>query len=225
MRAAVMGSVLIVAVVALGSGTVCANPFVNFDFEQATVVPTGPQFVQASPAFPGWTARIGSSVISAVAYNYHGIGEAEVALYDQPDGPFNIPLLQGSYMAVMINSTTPAFTASLEQTGDVPADARSLHFLTSRTRPPPRVTLDGATLPLFQMSSDVVTEKAEWAADVGGFGGVTALLRFSTSPTLPYGYSFGLDDIRFSTEFAPEPNALALGAVCGFLMLRRKRTV
>ena len=37
-----------------------AAPFVNLDFEQSTVVPVGgdPRFIQAAPAFPGWTARL-----------------------------------------------------------------------------------------------------------------------------------------------------------------------
>jgi len=188
--------------------SVNAAPFVNLDFEQASVIPVGsdPRLIQAGPAFPGWTARLGSSTLSTVYHDFDGIGEGAVALYDHAANDLGIPLLQGQYMAALLNDITPALSASLEQVGDVPTGSRSLHFLTSRTLLPPLVTVNETTLPLTLLASNIHTETSEWGVDVTGFAGTAAALRFSTTRTgPPSGPIFGLDDVRFSPSPIPEP--------------------
>src|SRR5436190_1440681 len=84
------------------SRAAAAAPFTNLDFEQAIVPPgtPSPGTVSSSLAFPGWTVRIGNSAINSVYYDYDGIGEAAVALYDKPAEDLGIPLLQDKYDAL-----------------------------------------------------------------------------------------------------------------------------
>jgi hypothetical protein len=74
-------SVMLLALYVLVTPRASAAPFVNLDIEQATIPPgTLPGFVNASAAFPGWTARIGAVPASSVLYNEDGIGGPAVVL-------------------------------------------------------------------------------------------------------------------------------------------------
>jgi hypothetical protein len=109
----------LVVVLLLAASAAQASPFVNLDFEQANVPAGTGQFISTANAFPGWTARINNAALGGVYHDYDGIGEAAVALYDQPAFDLGIPLLQGSYAALLIgNGGFPPDVASLSQVGD-----------------------------------------------------------------------------------------------------------
>ena len=178
-----------------------ASPFVNLDFEQAVVPPgTGPA-VAASTAFPGWTPRIASLVQSEVYYNYPGIGEGCVVLYDQPLSIGGLPVLEGHFSVALISGGATE-EASLSQRGEIPVDARSLLFL-GPPRPPAVVAIDGNVLDLVSLPNEE-SSLPLWGADITRFAGSNVDLRLS-SVHPPNGNIAGIDSLRFSTQPVPEP--------------------
>jgi hypothetical protein len=201
-----------------------AAPFVNLDFEQATVVPVGIDFIQAAPAFPGWTPRIDSSTLSNVAYNYVGFGEPLVSLFDVPAPGIGLPLLQGQYMAALV-SRGGGFTtrASLTQTGDIPADALTLRMLADLQLGPPLVRINGIVIPMVLLTPQLF-EGSLYAGDVSAFAGSTVELQFQ-SPLPPLGRIAGFDDIRFSSVPIPEPANVVGTVAAGISLTRRRRAI
>lgn len=184
---------------AVSSHTVAA-PFVNLDFEQATIIPTQQPFINAAAAFPGWTARIGQTPVNNVAYDYWGIGEAVVALFDQPSETLGIPLLQGQFMPVLVHHSSLNLTASLEQSGDIPNESRSLQLICEFHRQAPDVTINGTPIPMSFFSEISGSDSAViYAGDISAFAGSTATLRFTSRNIEAF------DDVRFSPTVVPEP--------------------
>jgi hypothetical protein len=194
-------------------------PFINLDFEQATVVPVGGGFISATAAFPGWAARLnGSGALPSVWHN--SLGGNGIALWDIENSPsFTIPLLEGAYMAVLESTSDLGvnFDAALTQSGDIPAGTRSIRLLGVNTRGPARVTINGQAIPLISLG-EIAPRVVLYAGDVTAFAGQTVELGLhGPAPFFP----IAVDDVRFSVEQAPEPaSAAALLAIV--IVLRRQ---
>jgi len=111
---------------------------------------------------------------------------------------------------------------SLRQVGDVPTEAKSIHFLNYGFSEV-ELLINGSQVPLLFDGgfdhSQIHLINAE--ADISGYAGQTVELRFTTTDS----DLAGLDSIYFSNEPVPEPNVLALlgvGAVLLFWRFRRR---
>lgn len=185
-----------------------AAPFVNLDFEQATVSPPGQELINASLAFPGWTARIGDIVQTLVNYDNEGSGGAVVSLWDQP-APFqNIPLFQGFYMPILVTGPTISGqiqTTSLSQEGDIPLNAHSLTLLAQNGSGPPAVWMNAIPLSFQRVGGGQGThEAAIFAADVSMFAGEQVLLVVSSRAS-PFPRVSAFDKLTLSPDPVPEP--------------------
>jgi hypothetical protein len=197
-----------------------AAPFVNLNFEQATVVPSNEPFIDAAAAFPGWTGRFNDFVLSDVSYNTPGIGSPILALYDRPVTDLGIALLEGQYMALFVPGT-PQARVSLSQTGDVPSDALSIRFKTGAHLPPPSLYFNNEPLPIVRLGGGTISfEVATYGADVAAFAGSTVLLRLDSGSGSTLSQN-AVDDVTFSSIPIPEP--ISIMAIALVVLLRRAR--
>jgi hypothetical protein len=187
----------------------CASgaPFINLDFEQATVVPVSGGFISATAAFPGWAARLnGGGAHPSVRYN--SLGANGIALWDLDNSPtFTIPLAEGAYMAVLESYTDLGtyYDAALTQVGDIPIGTRSIRLLGVDTRGPARVTLGGQTIPLISLG-EIAPRVVLYAGDVTPFAGQTVELGLHGPASF---WPIAVDDVRFSAIPVPEPISAA----------------
>jgi len=190
-----------------------AAPFVNLNFEQATVPPGTPAgFVPASQAFPGWTPRIGNSVLSTVAFNETGIGEGEVVLFDMPLAiGGGVP--QGRFGACLITDLGFNVPASLSQVGDVPAGTKSLRLLADNFRPPPVVRINATDVPLVRLTPPGLFFPIEYGADITSFAGQTVDLAISSGLLGTTPLVIG-DAITLSATPIPEPQLNVATVLC-----------
>ncbi len=213
---------VVLLIVLMDCPIVRGAPFVNLNFEQATVPPGTQFFLNASLAFPGWTPRINDTVINTVYYNFTGAGEPAVVLYDTAFGAGGFPVLEGSYSTAYVSELSTPLVASLSQIGDVPMDARSLRLLAPQDRPPPRLFLQGTLVSLVRLSPPGSgNEPALYGADVTPLAGLNIELRLS-SLVPPFAGLSGADALSFSTVPIPEPSLTAVLGL-GLGMLRRWR--
>ena len=217
----------------LGQGT-----FQNLDFEMAAITAAPPGYIpfdayppiSAADALPYWTVREDSTVCTAV-------WGAPVALDET-----SVTLINGNYQASLQDvysiqlyayaDAPPGYfhSASISQTGVVPAGSHSIQFLMES--PPvaggvvqanPAVTLNGTAINLFPIarSGGVIT----MAGDISGFAGTTAEFTIdcagvSGGPFNLVENIFELDAIGFSSNGVPEPNTgtvVLLGCLCALL--------
>jgi hypothetical protein len=196
-----------------------AAPFVNLDFEQATVVPVGGGFIQAAAAFPGWTPRIGNSTTSNAAYNtLSHEGPPRVSLFDVPTV---VPVLQGQYMAALGSWAPFPEYSSLEQAGQVPADALTIRMLANWYLGPPVVRMNGVIVPMQSLTPSV-SNIGIFAGEISAFAGSTVLLQLSSGK--PPSQIVVFDAIEFSPLPIPEPTAavLTLGWTLRFFTRRSR---
>ena len=118
---------------------------------------------------------------------------------------------------------------SLAQTGDVPADAKSIRFLSYWA--PLQLEVNGSLAPVAYTQR--LSEPAwngnipvfDAVADISPYAGQTVELKFTTLLTPNYPGANGLDEIFFSDVAIPEPSTLALlllGALVLAARLRRR---
>jgi hypothetical protein len=202
-----------------------AAPFVNLDFEQASVPPGTGQTIDASLAFPGWTARLGSDILTQVYYDYQGEDNGLVALYDRSDPSALVPLLQGQYDAYL---RTQAFTlapASLAQIGDIPSGSKSIRILVEGFRESPDITLGNVPIPMTRVAGRGILQETDvYAGDISSFAGTTTELRIFSTTAAPGVGSNVIDDITFSPLEVPEPAQFVFSIILTFCFaLRRSR--
>lgn len=221
MRSCMIRPIFVVCVLLLSFGNrAMAAPFVNLDFEQATVVPVGGDFIQAGPAFPGWTPRIDGTPLTNVAYNYVGFGEPVVSLFDQPGDGIGLPLLEGRFMAVLVSRAGSATRGSLTQSGDVPSNSVTIRMLADLDFGPPLVRINGVVIPMVLLPPSF-TEGSLFAGEVSLFAGSLVALEF-LSPQPPLGRISGFDAVEFSPLPIPEPTH-ALATLAGLTLFQTGR--
>ncbi len=189
-----------------------AAPFQNLDFEQAIVSGSVPQVLPISQALPGWSGFLGANNQTDILYKITAIGSAGIRLGEAPT-----PFPPGDRFGVSVFSGGspdgfgPNVSSGLWQRGDVPTDAATLLFDSSAPLPNSsryRVAIEGVSLSLQPITEGV------WGADISGFAGQNAELRFEalfvTGDMFPQSF-FGFDNIRFSNvPLVPEPHTWAL---------------
>lgn len=203
-------------------------PFVNLDFEQAQVVfTTPPIYISAAAAFPGWQVLANGQPFDGGGYNYSGIGEPVMGLYDRPvSGILSQGPLQGLYTALPRRSSDGSVRVSLRQVGDVPPGTQTLRILGANRRPPPVVMLESQALQFVQTTTSPFPGgefPVEFAADIAQFSGAPGTRLEIISPPIGIDAFAFIDDIRFSPAPIPEPRSLALLISVPTLWLPRRR--
>ncbi|HEY9170864.1 MAG TPA: hypothetical protein VI136_01110 [Verrucomicrobiae bacterium] len=197
------------AIPALGQGS-----FQNLDFESAQlpVVPSGQPGADASvaSALPGWHVFIGTDEFSAVRHNNPTIGSAAITIL----GPDYGYTLQGSFTPVLQAGRAPSGTGlntsvAIAQSGFVPADARSMTFITGPFSHDFTVSFGANVLSCHLLSASSASRL--YGVDVSLLAGQFGELRFtSLIPALVPFNNLYLDQIGFSAQPIPEPDVLSL---------------
>ncbi len=197
-----------------------AAPFVNLDFEQATIVPHDPDFglLDWELAVPGWGHNTGSAT-EFVYYGSPHLGYDQLYLLTDSElgaGPLS---LEGRFSLLVQGGLTEEFgSAFITQTGDIPGGASSIRLLANWNPFEPKVFLDGAQIPLH--GTLLPGYQVLYVGDVTARAGTTAELK------IEYGIGEGgiVDSILFSTIPVPEPSAIMLAATafCGVVFWRRR---
>jgi len=185
-----------------------AQVFQNLDFESANVsnLPAGQfEFVSVADGLPGWSAYTGTNQLTQVGHNLITIGGADVGIWG-PDYGFGFPPLQGAYTAIL--QPGPFIgqgpSASIAQTGVIPASAKSMRFLASLAYTNDLiVTIGGQVAPVIPLGS------GSFGCDVSAVTGSVQEIEFTIAGTHGNDLNF-LDAISFSTEPVPEPSGLSL---------------
>lgn len=192
--------------------------FENMDFEAATVVPVPglPGLIVASNAVPRWEFNP-MPLEGLMFYNGVSLGGAMVTLlgpgWAQPE-----QILEGTY-SLKLNTFLfgQEYGAFLWQTGEIPAEAKSLIFYAAPD-PQLKITFSGERLDFVKLQSRGAYDA--FGADVARFAGQTGELRFATD-----GLAI-IDSIRFSTTVIPEPSPATIagiGIAVSLLCVRAKR--
>lgn len=202
---------------------VLADPFVNLDFESATLVRTPNAFAveyEAGPALPGWTLGGDSSTIFDVSQWFNQGRRPVVYMVTPNSGSGGISsLISGNYSISMPNYNSggirPVTAITLSQSGTVPIDAQSLNFyasigLTDGT-PAGAFTVYFAGNPLSLVELADQGAYKIYGADMSGFAGTSGELKFELT-TGYWGSYATLDQISFSPLAVPEPATIGIFA-------------
>jgi hypothetical protein len=218
------GKVLIVATL-LGAQALPSNGqgFVNLNFELANVQRSDPYDYKLEwpLAAPGWSHSSGTDTASIYYTTIHaGISQAFL-LVDAAAFPDHVPL-EGNFSLAFQSGhdhsspLDPWVNAYISQTGVVPADAQSLHFLATGNF---AVSINGNSLAPYALGNN------EYAVDVSAYAGSISELRIVNMNTQPNFSMVMVDAFSFSSTPVPEPSTFllfALGAL-GMCLIRRKR--
>ena len=206
-----------------------AQGFINLNFEQAQLsgLVTNSYGVSGAAVSRGWTAYFDSDSTTNLRYNAISLGGPVVSL-EGTNYVGAFPPIQGKYYMLLFGGLGSYSSASVGQTGTIPASAQSLIFWGSGCD----VSFNSQSLSLLLLGN--TNGYGIWGADISGLAGQTGQLLFTAEngitfnrPTMP-GYYPGqwvfLDNIQFSSTAVPEPETLVL-AVLGASLLgfRRQR--
>jgi hypothetical protein len=177
-----------------------------------------------------------STVCNAVWGAPAALDETSVALISTTN-KFSTAPIQGNFSVQLssfnvANPQSSGFfqTASISQSGDVPAGTKSIQFLlrdpakNGSTPANPIVTLNGVAIPLVVLSTSGNTSLM--GGDASAFAGTTATLAIEAAGVenaAPPNEEdeFDLDSISFSANPLPEPYAAALIGVVVLLLPTR----
>lgn len=199
-----------------------AQGFVNLNFESANV--TGPDFLGRIPfanAFPSWQSD--SPGGSLAYYNTPDLDQMTIGIYDANSTFYRPHPVFGTYTAYLEGDLGSQFStsgyANLRQTAVVPANAKSIRFVTmTYSSLPNRIptltfSVNGTPVPCSQLQ--VLPNGVQWVADVSQYAGLSSTIGFGLQAS--YGLSsthwifgVGLDSISFSSTPVPEPNPMFL---------------
>ena len=190
--------------------------FQNLDFEAANLSPIPPGqsggLVPITSALPGWSGDLGSTPVTQVLQNNQTLGDASIDLL----GPSwtHGGIIEGQYTVVLQPGFATAgdayVSASISQTGLVPARARSLQFK-AETGSDFSVSLGGETLSLMPLGSGA--NYTLYGADIAAFSGQEEALTI-TALAGPCTTDY-FDSFDFSPAAVPEPCALSLMRIGG----------
>ncbi len=193
--------------------------FVNLNFEAANLSPVPPGqsggYVSSLDAIPGWTGLIGTNQVTQVLHNDLTLGNASIDVI----GPYwsGGGIIEGQYTVVLQPGVNPGgggyTSASISQTGLVPADARSLQFRAG-VFSPISVSLGGRSLSLAALGTGPYYTL--YGADISWFAGQTGALVITALAGPNTTDSF--DSFVFSSMPVPEPGALGLSALGALLL-------
>jgi len=217
----------VLALLLSAAGAVGQGTFQNLNFEDAVIVqdPTSiyyPWGVYASAAIPGWTTYVGGNPQSDILYNDIALGATSISIHRSDSV---LGSLAGAYSIQLYGGIT-ASSASITQSGLVPADASSLFFKAKYSGPPGGtllVSVGGQNIPFSAVASQ--PNYTLFAGDVSAFAGQSWELSFSA----PQGINnyWMIDDIVLSSQQIPEPSVFGLSALGALLMgwrvLRERR--
>jgi hypothetical protein len=215
-----------------------ADAFLNLGFESAVIGTTENHQLLASEVLPHWTCK--TSTGDYILYDTRAIDAYCVSIHDtfskemQPlVGQYSVLLQDGTDF-----NTMELVTASIFQTGQVPAWAKSLTFDSDIPTyiNELQVSINGTVIPFSLYSTDG-TVNSKWGpvntyiCDVSAYASETVTLKFEKlvhDPLIPNHGIVDLDDIAFSTTPAPEPSSLAILGVgilslFGYYWRRRNR--
>jgi hypothetical protein len=211
----------LVALLLLLMSTRTARPqgFVNLNFEAANVNGTRPgAMVPIAAGLPGWSGSYSNatwtSSATQVAYDGISLGGSIISIIDSNSG---VNPIQGQYGALLFGglggpSLAPTYS-TISQVGLVPIGSRSL--LMDVRGGNFTVTIGGrdvGTVPLQAFPTFTL-----YGADISAFAGLIAQLSITVLPTGTLNEVL-YDNISFSNQPIPEPNALGL-LVLGALIL------
>ena len=173
---------------------------------------------------PGWSAYVGTNQLSQVGHNAITLGAANVGVWG-PDYGFTFQPpepLQGAYTAILQPGgfDGQGLSASIAQTGLIPASAKSMQFLAFLGYTNDLIVTVGG-----QAVSVVPLGSGSFGCDVSAFTGSVEEIDFTILDSDGNDLNF-LDAITFSMESIPEPSTFllaALGGVSLVAFLRRKR--
>jgi hypothetical protein len=223
-----LSTILTIALALAGLRDGYSQGFINLNFEAAQIIPDPdspyyPYGISATNALPGWTVYYGANPKTQITYNAPAVGSTWVSIYatngSQIAGNYSV-LLQGGFYPFQ-----PP-TATISQTGLVPASALSLLFEAYPgpgalgSSGPLQVSLGGQALNYFALSTGA--NYTLYEADISAFAGQTATLSFSALQDLTFYNGWTIDNIQFSPLAVPEPGELALAAL-GTLLLGCRR--
>jgi hypothetical protein len=218
---------LVIGLFLLGRGRCFSQSFLNLDFESAKVSGYSPDSsdVPTTSALPGWTAYYSNSSVTNTAnqvwYDGISLGGAIISVIDA-NAPSFSPI-QGKYSAFLFGGGTSdnLLSASISQTGVVPAGTESLLFDAYVFGASFTVTLGGQTINMtpLQTSSNYTLYGGNIPSDLAG---ISEALTFTEPPAASSQPSmFELDNIQFSPSSVPEPSALGLSVLGGWVLVWR----
>jgi hypothetical protein len=233
-------------------GVVHAQEFQNLDFEQAMPALPGPpgddRYRYAANVLPHWLVDAGYPGLYGVAYNTYGhigteplvhvFGGDGVPTDDPPSPTHQYRAVAGDYSAALDPRNSGA---SLQQTGLIPAGARSLRFSGKIVEWPfsdwaygdVDVSLNSVSLPIHDLGPVVGatyrqglwgdSQVFQYGVNIPpGLAGTTATLRFYAEGEGLSAFLV-LDDIQFSTVAVPEPATLGLAAISAVALITVRR--
>lgn len=216
-----------------------AEQFQNLGFDQAVLNITVPVYYSSpespvgwgpiSDLLPGWGLTLDGQPVQWIAYDVNPLGAYFQDLVDEHFADYNrviyypYPMPLDSEFSFNLFPPKPApdlpwLQYDLSQSGEIPADAKSIRFFNYGQ--PFELRLNGTPIALsYEYFSDEAYPSwplAHVAGDVSEFAGQVVELRLTTlhhSEGLgDWNYLHGLDSIRFSPEPVPEPTVIWLVA-------------
>jgi hypothetical protein len=182
--------------------------FDNLDFEQANPAVVGPYTVTAASAIPDWIAEIGAAQQTDIKENFFSTGAPEVVLLSANTQQ---PPLYGDYSILL---TASSVSASISQTGMIPAGTQSL-FFDAQSVPQYgnlAVMIGTQIVPFVPVATE--PNYTVYGANISAWAGQTEQLTFSALPVTIALNDWEIDDISFSpTAMVPEPSPLALAGI------------
>ncbi len=185
--------------------------FQDLDFEEANIVPIVgsplyPYVVTVADALPGWAVNYGTAQQTQILYNDEALGSTAVTLYASGYPGFYTLPLQGNYSVLLQEGTyVGAPSASITQTGLVPAGSESLLFDATSDPEPPEVLIGNQSVSLVTVGSGA--NYTIFGADISSWAGQTEQLTITTPGVSG---NWEIDNISFSPNTIPEPGTLAL---------------
>ena len=202
---------------------VYSQSFQNMDFEQANISPAPAGYIptyalnpiSAADALPYWTVREDTTVCTAVSSS-PGLDQTFVYLAPVYNyGYASHPSLQGAFSIELSASGLDTYkSASISQTGLVPAGTRSIQFQLRTYLGGPGVESLIVTLNGTPVNFSTFGGVMNMAGDVSAFAGTTAELTFTATSFSNY----MIDSIVFSSQAVPEPSTLTLLTVGGLFL-------